>query len=183
MKSKNIYQLVAAALMAAMTCVATLVIAVPSPMGGFIHPGDGFVILSGIVLGPLFGGLAAGIGSMIADLALGYSAYAPATFVIKGLAAITAVYTYRALHRNPHKKPHDNRKLIILPVLAASLLGGILVTIGYFLFESTLLGLGFASASVNIPFNLIQNGFGVIISILLFPLIIRVPQIRGMMEE
>lgn len=182
MKSKNIYQLVAAALMAAMTCVATLVIAVPSPMGGFIHPGDGFVILSGIILGPLFGGFAAGIGSMIADFALGYSAYAAATLIIKGLAAIAAVCTYRALQRSPHK-PHGNRKLFILPVLAASLLGGVLVTIGYFLFESTLLGLGFASASVNIPFNLIQNGFGVIISILLFPLIIRVPQIRGMMEE
>lgn len=175
MKSNSVNKLVAAALMAAMTCAATIVIAVPSPMGGFIHPGDGLVILSGILLGPFFGGLAAGIGSMIADLILGYSAYAPATLIIKGLAAVLAVCIYRILHKN--------RKSRVIPVLTASILGGILVTLGYFLFEGTLLGLGLASASVNIPFNLIQNGFGVIVSVLLLPLLLKVPQIKSMSEE
>ena len=175
MKDININKLVTAALMAAITCVATIVIAVPSPMGGFIHPGDGFVILSGIILGPFFGGLAAGLGSMIADLILGYSAYAVATFAIKCLAAITAVCIYRILHKN--------RKSTLIPILAASILGGALVTLGYYLFESTLVGLGFASAAVNIPFNLVQNCFGIIISVILFPLLLRIPQIRSIMTN
>jgi uncharacterized membrane protein len=174
MKNSNINKLVTAALMAAMTCVATIVIAVPSPVGGFIHPGDGFVILSGIILGPFFGGLAAGIGSMIADLILGYSAYAIATLIIKCLAAVTAVCIYRTLHRN--------KKLKLISVLIASVIGGALVTLGYFIFESTLLGLGLA-AGMNIPFNLIQNCFGIAISVLLFPLLLKVPQIRSLIEE
>lgn len=175
MKQISVNKLVAAALMSAMTCAATIIIAVPSPMGGFIHPGDGLVILSGIILGPFFGSLAAGIGSMIADLILGYSAYAPATLIIKGLAAIWAVCIYRTLQKS--------KKSSVVPILVASMIGGVLITAGYFLFESTLLGLGLASASVNIPFNLIQNGFGVIISVLLLPLLLKVPQIKSMIEE
>lgn len=175
MKMKSVNKLVTAALMAALCCVATIVIAVPSPVGGFIHPGDGFVILSGIILGPFFGGLAAGIGSMLADLILGYSAYAGATLIIKCLAAITSVCIYRLLHKNKQRK--------LLSVLVASILGGIVVTLGYFVFESTLLGLGFATAAVNIPFNLVQNGFGILVSILLFPLLLKVPQIRTLIEQ
>lgn len=174
MKNININKLVTAALMAAMTCVATIVIAVPSPVGGFIHPGDGFVILSGIILGPFFGGLAAGIGSMIADLILGYSAYAVATLIIKCLAAVIAVCIYRTLRKAKNPK--------LMPVLIASVISGVLVTFGYFLFESTLLGLGFA-AGTNIPFNLVQNCFGIIISVVLFPLLLKVPQIRSLIEE
>lgn len=175
MKDNNINKLVSAALMAAMTCVATIVIAIPSPVGGFIHPGDGLVLLSGIILGPFFGGLAAGIGSMIADLILGYSAYAAATLLIKCLAAITAVCIYRILHRN--------KKLKLIPVFAASVLGGALITLGYFIFEGALLGLGFATAAINIPFNLIQNGFGIVISVILFPLLRKIPQIRSIMAD
>jgi uncharacterized membrane protein len=174
MKSISINKLVTAALMAALTCIATIVIAVPSPVGGFIHPGDGFVILSGIILGPFFGGLAAGIGSMLADLILGYSAYAAATFIIKCLAAIVAASIYRLLHKN--------KQLKLVSILIASILGGVVVTIGYYLFESTLLGLGFEAASVNIPFNFVQNGFGILVSVLLFPLLRKVPQIRTLIE-
>lgn len=172
---KNINKLVTAALMAALCCIATIVIAVPSPMGGFIHPGDGFVILSGIILGPFFGGLAAGIGSMLADLILGYSAYAAATLIIKCLAAVTSVSIYRILHKN--------KQLKLISIMAASILGGFVVTLGYFIFEGTLLGLGFGAAAVNVPFNLVQNGFGVVVSILLFPLLLKVPQIRTLLEE
>jgi uncharacterized membrane protein len=111
---------------------------------------------------------------MLADLILGYSAYAVATFIIKCLAAIVAVCIYRILHKNKLMK--------LIPVLVGSILGGALVTFGYFIFESTILGLGFASAAINIPFNLIQNGFGIVISVLLFPLLLKVPQIRSMLE-
>jgi uncharacterized membrane protein len=150
-------------------------IAVPSPVGGYIHPGDGFVILSGIILGPFFGGLAAGIGSMLADLILGYSAYAVATFLIKCLAAIIAYFVFTFFHKNKAWK--------IAPTIFAAVSGGILVTLGYFIFEAMLLGLGFATAFINVPFNLIQNCFGIIVSILLFPLLLKVPQIRGIMDR
>ena len=58
-----------AALMAAMACVATMVIKIPIPAtGGYINLGDCIVLLSGIILGPVYGGIAAGLGSALADL-------------------------------------------------------------------------------------------------------------------
>lgn len=175
MKANKIITLVTAALMAALTCVATVVVAVPSPIGGYIHPGDGFVILSGIILGPFFGGLAAGIGSMLADLILGFSAYAAATFVIKCLAAILAATIIKLLRKKNSRK--------IFPLCIAAIAGGVIVTGGYFLFEGGLLGLGFQAAFMNVPFNLVQNIFGIVVSVLLYPLLLRVPQIRSLMDQ
>ncbi len=177
MKNNNIIKLVTAALMAAMTCVTTMIIAVPSPAGGFIHPGDGFVLLSGIILGPFYGGLAAGIGSMLADLLLGYTSYSIATLIIKCLAAIIGVSVYRLLHQYVKRNWH------ILTLLGAGIFGGLTVTSGYFIFESYVLGLGSATALLNVPANLVQNTFGIIVSILLFPLLQKVPQIRSIMED
>lgn len=171
---KNI-KLVTASLMAAMTCITTMVIAVPSPSGGYAHPGDGFVMLCGIILGPLYGGLAAGIGSMLADLLLGYSSYALATFLIKCLAAVISASVYRLLHHKLTKH--------FLPVLIGGILGGAVVTGGYLLYESVLLGLGFTTALLNVPLNLVQNVFGIMVSLLLFPLLMKVPQIKSIMDR
>ncbi len=85
MTNQNIKKLVTAALLAAMTCVATMIIKIPTPTFGYIHPGDGFVLLCGVVLGPLPGALAAGIGSMFSDIFSGYVTWAPAIFIIKAL--------------------------------------------------------------------------------------------------
>ena len=93
MKTKK---LIFAALFAALTCVATMIIKVPTPTMGYIHPGDSIVLLSGFLLGPVYGGLAAGIGSMFSDLFGGYFSYAPATFVIKTLTAVFASLIFRA---------------------------------------------------------------------------------------
>ena len=68
MTGKNIRKLVLAALLAALTAVATMIIRIPTPTQGYIHLGDGMVLICGILLGPGLGALAAGIGSMIFDL-------------------------------------------------------------------------------------------------------------------
>ncbi len=175
MSSNKIIKLVSAALMAAIVCVVTMTLAFPTPIGGYIHPGDGFVILSGVILGPFYGGLAAGIGSMLADLLLGYSSYAGATLIIKGLAAIAAALLFRALHRNNNHK--------IIPILLSGFVAGCIVSSGYFLYEGSLLGLGYGSALANVPFNLLQNAFGIVISIVLFPLLYKVPQIRSIIQS
>ena len=65
MTGKNIRKLVLAALLAALTAVATMIIRIPTPTQGYIHLGDGMVLICGILLGPGLGALAAGIGSMI----------------------------------------------------------------------------------------------------------------------
>ena len=79
-------KLVISALMASMACVATMVIKIPIPAtGGYINLGDSIVLLASVALGPVYGGLAAGLGSALADLLGGYVAFAPATFIIKAL--------------------------------------------------------------------------------------------------
>ena len=77
MTGKNIRKLVLAALLAALTAVATMIIRIPTPTQGYIHLGDGMVLICGILLGPGLGALAAGIGSMMADLIGGYMAWCP----------------------------------------------------------------------------------------------------------
>ena len=91
MTNKAIRTLVLAALFAALTCVATMVIQIPSPMNGFVNLGDCFVLLAGWVLGPLYGSLAAGIGSALADMFTGYMHYAPGTFLIKAVMALISL--------------------------------------------------------------------------------------------
>ena len=66
-----------AALFAALTCIGTMIIKIPTPTNGYIHPGDGFVLLSGLLLGPVWGALAAGFGSALSDLIGGYFIYVP----------------------------------------------------------------------------------------------------------
>ena len=51
-------------------------------MQGYVNLGDCAVPLSAWILGPVYGGVAAGVGSMLADLLSGYAHYAPGTFLI-----------------------------------------------------------------------------------------------------
>ena len=96
--NSNLKKIIMTALFAALACVATMSIRIPTPgTGGYIHPGDAIVILAGIILGPVYGMLAGGIGSALSDLIGGYFVYVPITFVIKGLVALCAGLVYRAI--------------------------------------------------------------------------------------
>lgn len=53
---------VMAAAFAALACVATMVVKVPSPTGGYMNLGDTVVLLGGYLLGPAWGALAGSIG-------------------------------------------------------------------------------------------------------------------------
>ena len=98
MKHDKLIKLVLAALFAALTCVATMLIHIPMPAtNGYINLGDGMVLLGAFLLGPAYGFAAGGLGSMLADLLLGYASYAPGTFIIKGLTALVAALILRAL--------------------------------------------------------------------------------------
>ena len=100
MSDKKIRTMVTAAVLAALSCVATMVVQIPSPMNGFVNLGDCFVLLSGWLLGPWWGAAAGGIGSMLADLLLGYGHYAPGTLIIKGAMALVAALVFKAFRKN-----------------------------------------------------------------------------------
>ncbi len=108
----NVKKTVFSALFAALICVATMLLKIPIPAFGYIHPGDGLVLLAGIFLGPMWGGLAAGFGSALADLISGYGIYVPATFFIKWGCAAAASFLIKVL---PQKK---NTVTVITGVLS-----------------------------------------------------------------
>ena len=144
--------IVIAALLAALVCVATMLIKVPSPLKGYLNLGDGIVLLCGWLLSPVYGFLAAGIGSALADLFAGYVIYVPATFVIKGLMAIVAYYGCRLL---------SARTGSVLAMVLAGVLAEIIMVLGYYVFEGFLYG--FAESLVNIPANAVQGVAGIIL--------------------
>lgn len=164
--NKKLRVYISAALLAALTCVATMAVKLPSPTG-YIHPGDAFVLLSGIILGPIYGPLAAGIGSMLADLLAGYPQFAVATLIIKALAALIPALIYK--------------KGKLSTVILSGIIGEIVVTAGYFIFENFLYGFG--SAIKSIPLNLVQNAMGIFLCTLLFPILRRVPQVKEIMDN
>ena len=170
MNNNSLKRLVLAALFAALACVATMSIRIPTPgTNGYIHPGDAIVILSGVILGPVWGFLAGGIGSALSDLIGGYFMYVPVTFVIKGLIALVAGLIYEKIGKT--------QKIRYIAVILGGIADIILVAGGYFLCESTFLGYG-RGAIASVPANIIQGIGGLIISCILYPIIISIPNIR-----
>ncbi len=154
--NNKIRKIVMASLMAALACVATMIIKVPSPLKGYVNLGDCIVLLAGWTLSPAYGFLAAGIGSALADIFSGYAVYAPATFVIKGLMALVAYFGFKLIGKR-------------VGSLCGRILSGIaaetVMILGYFVFEGFLYG--FAPSLVNIPANGVQGVAGIIVGILL----------------
>ena len=155
MKS-NTKKIVMAALMAALACVATMIIKVPSPLKGYLNLGDCVVLTAGWMLSPIYGFLAAGLGSALADLFSGYVVYVPVTFLIKGCMALIAYFGFRLLH----KKVSDLPSRIISGTAAE-----MLMILGYFVFEGCMYGFG--PSVVNIPANAVQGIAGLITGIIL----------------
>jgi len=152
----KIRTLVRTALLVALVCVATIVIRIPSPTGGYKNLGDCFVLLSGWILGPWYGCAAAGIGSMMADLISGAPHYAVGTLLIKGFMGLEAALVLRAFKQGIWGR-------LISGVIAELIMVG-----GYFFYACVILGRG-SAAAVSMPGNFIQGAIGLIAAMLLWP--------------
>ena len=150
-KSNQTRTWVMTALFTAMSAVCTMVIAVPTPLGGYVNLGDTTVILGAYLLGPWYGAIAGGFGSALADILLGYSVYAPATLIIKGLMALVAGGLVRVVG-----KALSGR--IICGVTAE-----LIMIVGYFLFDGFLVG-NLLAALPGIASNSVQAVFGLLAS-------------------
>lgn len=149
-------KIVIASMLAALICVATMIIKIPSPLKGYINLGDGFVLLAGWLLSPFYGFLSAGIGSALADILSGYATYAPATFIIKGLMAVITYFGFKLLH---------NKTGNLLSIIISGIVAEVIMILGYFIFEGFLYG--FIPSIVNIPASAIQGIAGLLIGTLL----------------
>ncbi|MFX1367265.1 MAG: ECF transporter S component [Promethearchaeota archaeon] len=128
------------AVLAALTTVATISIAIPFPTStGFLNFGDTLVMLSGLLLGPTGGFFAGGLGSALGDIALGYFHFAPITLVVKGCEGlVVGIFSIRV------KESARLAKWDIIGLILAS----IVMMTGYFLAEIPLLGYEVALAEL-----------------------------------
>lgn len=152
----NVLPLAMGGMMAALVFVATYFFKLPLSAQGYIHLGDGFILLGAALLGwtavP-----AAALGSMLADLLAGYSLYCLPTFLIK--AAVAALAVWATAKGRPY--------WLSLLLLAAA---EIVMVAGYFITEWLFLGFGLAAAASAIAPNLVQGLSGVVIAGVLIPL-------------
>lgn len=153
---KSVRLLVISSLLAAFICVATLIVKIPTPFKGYVNLGDCLVLLSGWMLPPVFAFFSAAIGSALADLFAGYAVYIPATFLIKGLTAISAYYCCRVLSR----KLSDTVSKVISGVSAETVM-----VFGYYVFEGCIYG--FVPSLANVFPNIIQGAVGLCLAIVL----------------
>ena len=152
----KIKRIVIAALLAAMVCVATMIIKIPSPMKGYLNIGDCIVLLCGWILAPGYGFIAAGLGSALADVFSGYITYAPATFFIKGSMALIAFACFKLMNKRIGR---------LASQIIGAILAEIVMVLGYFVFEGFMYG--FIPSAVNIPANAVQGAAGLILGIIL----------------
>ena len=154
-------KLCVAGMFAALICVATMLIQIPTPAThGYIHFGDCFILIAAWVLGPVYGFAAGGIGSALADYFTGYIHYVPGTFVIKGLIAVIAAVIVRAFLKK-------SEKLRLPGYIVGGIAGEAFMVGGYYLYAATALGKGFLVALDSVFGNVVQGAFGVVAGVIL----------------
>lgn len=146
------------ALFAAIVCACT-VISVPLPIGYF-NLGDAAVLLGAWLSGPMGGCIAAALGSVLADILMGYVVYAPATAVIKTLVALCAYAIYKLL-----KRLIKGERLDFVPRLIAAIVGETVMVCGYFFYEAVVLGMGMGAVA-SVFGNILQGACGTVIGVL-----------------
>lgn len=152
------------AIFSALTTVATILFVIPIPSTiGYFNLGDALVMLSGILLGPIGGFIAGGVGSAMGDVALAYFAFAPFTFIIKGSEGLIVGLISRYSKRSRTPTPWD---------VLALILGSIVMLSGYYIAEVVFLGIAPMAAFLElVAFNSIQVIAGSIISLLIGPML------------
>ncbi len=149
----DIRRMTLAALMAALIFVLTVLPRIPTPVGGYIHLGDVGITFAALAFGPWVAALAGGMGTALADLSAGYAQFALASLLVHGLQGWLMGLLVR-------------RRLAAVPVLAAVLVGTVVLVGGYFLAEVVLLSV--AVALTEIPLNIVQGLVGGLVGVSLY---------------
>jgi uncharacterized membrane protein len=156
---KKILKLVYIALMTAIVTIVTMAIPLPSPAGGVYNIGDSMVMMSALLLGPVGGAIAGGVGSFIADILLAYTQWAPWTLVIKGLEGLVIGFIV-------HKAYMSKGKRWFYMFIPAAIIGIAIMVVGYWIAYGFISG-SFAAAAIEVPGNIIQGTISAVIAVLL----------------
>lgn len=164
-------KIVLTALMMGLIMVAILFIRIPIPFTqGYVHPGDAMIFLAVLVLGWKYGAVAAAFGGMLGDIVGGAAAWAPWTFVIKGIMAVIVGLLIELAFR----KPDAGRKRVFAAMIAGMVIAGAFMALGYYIAEGLMYG-NWIVAALGIPWNIGQFVFGMILAVILGEALCKTP--------
>lgn len=163
-EKKAIYRVTLTAVFAALVFVSSMLLSVPIPVAigdvTRIHLGNIFCLLSGFVLGPVAGGLAAGLGSALYDVTNpAYIASAPFTFAFKFLLA--AVCGWVAYARGSRAERHGQNILAGVAGSAAYMV----LYLGKSFIEGLLLGNALVPVLVAVGTKAVTSGVNAVIAV------------------
>ena len=153
---------------------AVTLISIPIPgTKGYINAGETLIFTTCFFFNPIVSLIVCGLGSGLADLALGYAFYFPFTLAIKGTEGLLASLFIRLTVYPEFKKnnisPLINKVVLdvktVFLLLTAYVIGTLIMTGGYFLTNYLLYGM--PAAVAELPFDLLQGFFGLIAALLI----------------
>ena len=114
----TVTQMCITAVFMALTCVATMVVQIPIPLG-YAHLGDSVILICAFFFGPVVGALAGGIGSAMADILTGFAVWAVPTLIIKTIMPIIACAIFGNM-----KSKFDRCKVISVKGIVGAIIAG-----------------------------------------------------------
>ena len=157
-----------AGLLAALTAVGSgLRIVIPVSIGGnsAFHLGNIFCALSGILLGPGLGGIAAGLGSAIYDMTNPiYISECWLTFLMKGAYAVAVGMTFRHLHVGEYLRD-------LISTAAGAVTYAVLYLLKSFLKAMIVSGVTAQAAIIAVGTKLPATVFNMAVAILIAPIL------------
>lgn len=155
--------LVLTGLLTAIVFSATMFINIRLPIsinGGLIHMGNIALFLTAFLFGKKKGAIAGAFGMGLFDILSGWTAWAPFTFVIRGVMG----YVIGSISHANNKEGVNALYNII-----AIIVGGIWMIAGYYMTEVILYG-NWMTPATSIPGNIVQIVFGCL-SVLIAPML------------
>lgn len=158
----NVKDMIMTGLWIAVVTVVTMSVVIPIPLTqGYVNLGDSAVFLGVYILGRRNGMIAAGVGSALADVLVGYTAFAPFTLIIK--VAMAFIFGTFLLFSSGKIKA-DSKKMPVSRIIGIALSTAVLAG-GYYVAEWIITGNSTAPI-VSIPWNILQGLIGGAIALL-----------------
>lgn len=174
---KKITQVTVTAILAALICVATMIVQIPIPAtGGYANLGDGIILISSFLLPVGCSITAAALGSALADLLLGYVAFIQGTLMIKSFMAFLSWLVLHSFHQI------ETDRKAICAMIFSGIASEVFMVIAYFGYEAVIMGTGLGAAA-GIPGNIGQGICGIIVSCILTPALSRIRVVGRWVEE
>jgi len=118
------------AVFTALVCIVTASFTVYVPATkGYFNIGESMVYVAAILFGPFVGAFAGGVGSLLADVLLGYYYYAPATLVIKAIEGLVVGFLSR--RGRVFARTYTKSELKFFTVEMGALIGALVSLVGF----------------------------------------------------